>query len=196
MFRRRDPIPLWRRLRGWLWPDIGWRRLGIYLVKRVTRLPGTPHSIAAGLACGTALSFTPFIGLHAVLSVLLSFVVRGNYLAAVAGTLVGNPWTFPVIWVTTYQLGHFMLGSTPSRVAPEPELTSRWQEVRALIWPMTLGGVPLGALAGLTLYLPSVRLIAAYQEARRRRRERRRAERLSKLKITDPSASPRGAGGP
>jgi uncharacterized protein (DUF2062 family) len=196
MFRRRDPIPLWRRLRGWLWPDIGWRRLGIYLVKRVTRLPGTPHSIAAGLACGTALSFTPFIGLHAVLSVVLSFVVRGNYLAAIAGTLVGNPWTFPVIWVTTYQLGHFMLGSTPSQVAPEPELTSRWQEVRSLIWPMTLGGVPLGALAGLAIYLPSVRLIAAYQEARRRRRERRRAERLSKLKITDPSASPRGVGGP
>jgi uncharacterized protein (DUF2062 family) len=196
MFRRRDPIPLWRRLRGWLWPDIGWRRLGIYLVKRVTRLPGTPHSIAAGVACGTALSFTPFIGLHAVLSVVLSFVLRGNYLAAIAGTLVGNPWTFPVIWVTTYQLGHFMLGSTPSRVAPEPELTSRWQEIRSLIWPMTLGGVPLGALAGLAIYLPSVRLIAAYQEARRRRRERRRAERLSKLKLTDPSASPRGVGGP
>ena len=44
--------------------------------------------------------------------------------------------------------------------------------------------------------LASVRLIAAYQEARRRRRERRRAERLSKLKIADPSASPRGVGGP
>ena len=196
MFRRRHPIPLWRRLRGWLWPDIGWRRLGTYLVKRITRMPGTPHSIAAGLACGTAMSFTPFIGLHAVLSVLLSFVVRGNYLAAVAGTIVGNPWTFPVIWLTTYQLGHFMLGSTPSRVAPEPELTSRWQEVRALIWPMTLGSVPLGALAGLTIYFPSVRLIAAYQEARRRRRERRRAERLDKLKMTDPSTSPGSAGGP
>jgi uncharacterized protein len=196
VFRRRHPIPLWRRLQGWLWPQIGWRRLGIYLVKRVTRLPGTPHSIAAGFACGTAMSFTPFMGLHTLLSVLLSFVVRGNYLAAMAGTLVGNPWTFPVIWLTTYQLGHFMLGSTPSRVAPEPELTSRWQEVRALIWPMTLGGVPLGALAGVAIYLPSVRLIAAYQEARRRRRERRRAERLGKLKITDPSASPEGAGGP
>ena len=196
MFRRRNPIPLWRRLRGWLWPDIGWRRLGIYLVKRVTRLPGTPHSIAAGLACGAAISFTPFIGLHAVLSVLLSFVVRGNYLAALAGTLVGNPWTFPVIWLTTYQLGHFMLGSTPSQVAPEPELTSRWREIRALIWPMTLGGVPFGALAGLAVYLPTVRLIAAYQEARRRRRERRRAERLGRLKIADPSASPGSAGGP
>jgi uncharacterized protein len=193
VFRRRNPIPLWRRLRGWVWPDIGWRRLGIYLVKRVTRLPGTPHSIAAGLACGTAISFTPFIGLHTLLSVLLSFLVRGNYLAAIIGTLVGNPWTFPVIWLVTYQAGHYMLGSTPSRVAPEPELTSRWYEIRALIWPMTVGGVPLGALAGVAVYFPLVRLIAAYQEARRRRRERRRAERLDKLPET--SASP-GAGLP
>jgi hypothetical protein len=192
MFRRRHPIPLWRRLRGWLWPHIGWRRLGIYLVKRVTRLPGTPHSIAAGFACGTAISFTPFLGLHTLLSVLLSSLLRGNYLAAVAGTLVGNPWTFPVIWVMTYQLGHFLLGSAPSEIPPleEPELTSRWSELRGLIWPMTVGGLPLGALAGLLVYFPAARMIAVYQEARRRRRQRRQAERRGKLGIPDPSASP------
>ena len=191
MFRRRNPIPLWRRLRGWLWPDIGWRRLGIYLVKRVTRLPGTPHSIAAGFACGTAISFTPFLGLHTLLSVLLSFLLRGNYLAAVAGTLIGNPWTFPVIWLMTYQLGHVLLGSAPSEIAPleEPALTSRWNELKGLIWPMTVGGVPLGALAGLLVYFPVARMIAVYQEARRRRRLRRQAERRDKLGIANPSAS-------
>ena len=36
--------------------------MGTYLVKRVTRLSGTPHSIAAGAACGVAISFTPFLG--------------------------------------------------------------------------------------------------------------------------------------
>ena len=192
MFRRRQPIPLWRRLRGWLWPHIGWRRLGTYLVKRLTRLPGTPHSIAAGFACGTAISFTPFIGLHTLLSVLLSFLLRGNYLAAVVGTLVGNPWTFPVIWLTSYQLGHALLGSAPSAIAPleEPELTSRWHDLTALIWPMTVGGVPLGALAGLLIYLPVVRIVAAYQNARRHRRERRQAERRDRLGVPNPSASP------
>jgi uncharacterized protein (DUF2062 family) len=192
MFRRRQSIPLGRRLRGWLWPQIGWRRLGTYLVKRLTRLPGTPHSIAAGFACGTAISFTPFIGLHTLLSVLLSFLLRGNYLAAVVGTLVGNPWTFPVIWLISYQLGHALLGSAPSEIAPleEPELTSRWHDLKALIWPMTVGGVPLGALAGLLIYLPVVRVVAAYQNARRRRRERRQAERRDRLGVANPSASP------
>jgi hypothetical protein len=192
MFRRRQSIPLGRRLRGWLWPHIGWRRLGTYLVKRLTRLPGTPHSIAAGFACGAAISFTPFIGLHTLLSVLLAFLLRGNYLAAVVGTLVGNPWTFPVIWLTSYQLGHTLLGSAPSAIAPleEPELTSRWHDLKALIWPMTVGGVPLGALAGLLIYLPVVRIVAAYQNARRHRRERRQAERRDRLGVANPSASP------
>jgi uncharacterized protein (DUF2062 family) len=195
MFRRRHPIPFWRRLRGWLWPHIGWRRLGIYLVKRLTRLPGTPHSIAAGFACGAAMSFTPFIGLHTLLSVLLSFVLRGNYLAAAVGTLIGNPWTFPLIWFATYQLGHFMLGSVPAPTVPEPELTSRMHELRNYIWPMTVGGMPLGALAGLTVYFPVARMVAVYQEARRRRRQRRQAERRGRLGIPNPSASP-GTGVP
>ena len=92
---------------------MGWRRLGIYLARRLTRLPGTPHSIAAGFACGTAISFTPFLGLHTVLSVLLAFLVRGNYLAAVVGTLVGNPWTFPFLCVASIKLGHVLLGGAP-----------------------------------------------------------------------------------
>lgn len=193
MFRRRHPIPLWQRLRGWLWPHIGWRRHSVYLVKRLTRLPGSPHSIAAGFACGAAVSFTPFIGLHTVLSILLALAVRGNYLAAVVGTLVGNPWTFPLIWVATYELGHWLLGSPPAHVPPleEPELTSLFEDLRALIWPMTVGGVPLGALVGFAIYFPMVRMIAAYQEARRRRRLRRRAQRERRLNLrggTSPGA--------
>jgi uncharacterized protein (DUF2062 family) len=154
-------------------------------------LPGTPHSIAAGFACGTAISFTPFMGLHTLLSVLLSFVVRGNYLAAMVGTLVGNPWTFPFIWVATAQLGHALLGAPPpAEVLQEPEFHSLFHELGALIWPMTVGGLPLGALAGLAVYFPLVRMVAAYQTARRHRRERRRAERRGKLDVASPGASP------
>ena len=78
MFRRRHPIPLWQRLSRWLWPHIGWRRAGTYVWHRLTRLSGTPHSIAAGFACGTAISFTPFVGFHLLGGALLAFLVRGN----------------------------------------------------------------------------------------------------------------------
>jgi uncharacterized protein (DUF2062 family) len=92
--------------------------MGTYLVRRATRLAGTPHSIAAGAACGVAISFTPLIGLHLLGAFLLCLLVRGNYLAAAAGTLVGNPWTFPFIWVATDQLGHALMGSPPAQLEP------------------------------------------------------------------------------
>ena len=197
MFRRRHPIPLWWRLRGWLWPYIGWRRLGIYLVKRVTRLSGTPHSIAAGFACGTAISFTPFIGLHLIGGVLLSFVVRGNYIACAVGTLIGNPATFFFIWPASYQLGHWILGGRAIMPRSSEAWTMAWllENYERLVWPMTVGGVPLGIVAGLLLYFPLARAVSVFQEARRRRRERRQAERHNRVGMADPSASP-GTGVP
>ena len=51
-----------------------------------------------GRAGATAISFTPFIGLHLIGGLLLSFVVRGNYIACAVGTLIGNPATFFFIW--------------------------------------------------------------------------------------------------
>jgi uncharacterized protein (DUF2062 family) len=192
MFRRRHPISLWLRLQRWLWPHMGWRRLGVYLVKRLARLPGTPHSIAAGFACGTAISFTPFIGLHTALSLLLCVLVRGNYLAAVVGTLVGNPWTFPFIWVASAEVGRFLLGGLPTttQALQAPAMHGLFHELGTLIWPMTVGGVSLGVLAGLAVYFPAARMIAAYQSARRHRRERRRAERRDKLDVASPGPAP------
>jgi uncharacterized protein len=168
-------------VRRWLWPHIGWRRLGIYAVKRATRLPGTPHSIAAGVACGVAIAFTPFIGLHLLGSVLLCHLVRGNYVAAVVGTLVGNPWTYPFIWVTEYHLGHALLGTRATQLGPVQhwDLAALMGELEAVFWPMVVGSVPLALIAALATYFPLIRMIAACQEARRERRARRRRDRLA-----------------
>ena len=53
-----------------IWPTIGWKRLLRYWVIRITRLPGSVYSISAGFACGAAISFTPFVGLHFILGAL------------------------------------------------------------------------------------------------------------------------------
>ena len=131
--------------------------MGIYVVKRATRLPGTPHSIAAGAACGVASSFTPFIGLHLLGSFLLCLLVRGNYLAAVVGTLVGNPWTLPFIWVTAYHLGHALLGTH----GPQLEAVQHWDlatlmgELEAVFWPVAVGERSPGPDRGSRDILPA-----------------------------------------
>jgi hypothetical protein len=150
--------------------------MGAYLVKRATRLSGTPHSIAAGAACGVAISFTPFIGTHLLGAFLLCLLARGNYLAAAAGTLAGNPWTFPFIWVATYQLGHALLGTRPAQVEPvlHWDLATFVIKLEAVFWPMVVGSLPVAVIAGLATYFALVRMVAGYQEARARRRQSRR----------------------
>lgn len=172
---RRQPLSPYRRLRGWLWPYIGWRRAGRYLLMRIQRMPGTPHSIAAGFAAGAAVSFTPFLGAHFVMAFALAWLTRGNMLAAALGTLFGNPWTFPLIFAATYELGCFLLGMEPHglRHLAHLDLQMLLERVRHLLWPMIVGSVPLGLLAWLATYLVFIRIVAGLQERRRRRREAR-----------------------
>lgn len=80
-------------------------------VNKLNSLKGTPDSISKGFATGVAMSFTPFVGFHIVLSLLVSKITKQNGIAATLGTIAGNPWTFPFIWYATLHTGHFLLGS-------------------------------------------------------------------------------------
>lgn len=171
VFGSRRRLTLGERVRGWVWPYIGWRRAARYLLMRVQRMPGTPHGIAAGIAAGVAVSFTPFLGFHILLALALTWALGGNYIAAALGTLAGNPWTFPFMFAAAYEVGCLLLGRAPTGLADLANLT--WDnllgDVWRLLWPMTVGAVPLGVVAWLATYFPLVRMIAAFQERRRQR---------------------------
>ena len=79
-----------------------------YISLSIKRIKGTPQALSLGLATGIAISFTPFIGLHALLAIFISWVIGGSMAAALIGTLFGNPWTFPLIWYFTFEIGQFI----------------------------------------------------------------------------------------
>lgn len=115
MFGRRTRPSLAQRAKSLMWPERGFSRSWRYVVARLARLKSSPHAIAAGFAAGAAVSFTPLLGLHFVIAFALCLLTRGSFVAAVAGTLVGNPLTFPFIFAATYWLGTLMraLVATP-----------------------------------------------------------------------------------
>jgi len=174
MFARRTPLPLLRRIGGALWPSAGWRRATAYVAHRVRRLPETPYRIAAGFACGAAISFTPFIGLHFVGAALLAVLLRGNVVASAIGTVVGNPWTFPFIWAWIYSLGRWLTGgdviSNLPNVLSLNYIFSRPSEV---LLPMTIGGLPTAVVAWFAFFWPIRGAVVEYQRARRWRIRRR-----------------------
>lgn len=68
------------------------------------------HRIALSWAVGVSIGFSPILGLHTVLAVLLAFLLRLNKLDVLLGTQVINPWTLPAYWPAATTLGGIILG--------------------------------------------------------------------------------------
>jgi len=179
LFRRRETQTLWARLRTAVWPRHSWSRSARYFGKRVLRLSGSPHAVAAGVAAGVFASFTPFVGLHFIVSFVFAFVVGGNMLAAAMGTFVGNPLTFPFIWASTYSLGSQILGQSNALALHEIHyaLVHRSFEVLVpIIVPMLVGAVPIGLPIAVVFYVVAFFAVRAFRDLRRERLEARRRE--------------------
>lgn len=161
-----------------MWPTSSWKRSSSYYFKRVLRLSASPHAIAAGFAAGVFASFTPFLGLHFIISFIVAFLIGGNILAAAFGTAVGNPLTFPAIWISSYNVGSFVLGIEARGLSP-PEIVfsltkQPFEAVVPLLRTLLIGGIPLGLLFGLAAYGIVWWSVATYQRGRRRRLAERR----------------------
>ena len=93
---------------GFYQKSVAFSRTKKYISLSIKRIKGTPQALSLGLATGIAISFTPFIGLHALLAMFISWVIGGSMAAALIGKLFGNPWTFPFIWYFTFEIGQFI----------------------------------------------------------------------------------------
>ena len=173
LFKRREQPGYWQRFKLWLWPRVSWRRSGLYFLKRILRLSGTPYAIAMGAAVGSAVSFTPFIGFHLVLTFVVAWFLGGNMIAgAIGGTVFGNPLTYPFIWASTYQLGHLIIDSegrpAPARLGHDL-LHKSWHQLWPIVEPMTVGSIPLGIALGSVVYLIVYKAVSAYRQGRSQR---------------------------
>lgn len=159
------------RARDFFWPRIGWKRVLTYYKKRLFRISDTPHAIAAGLASGIAISFTPFIGFHLLFAAGLSLLTRGNVIASVIGTLIGNPATFPFIWLGTYYLGGLILGIDTHATHISGGLSYEFlkNNVSNIFVPMALAGTLVGAIAWFSSYYIFEKIISQYQQHKQKR---------------------------
>lgn len=130
-------------------------------MQKLVTLDDSPHRIALGFAVGVFLAFTPLLGLHTVLGLLIAFAFGLNRVAVLVGVFVNNPWTlFPIYGLATYVGGLFV--GFPSSL-PLAALgfggifKSRfWIEVAGTweFWkPLLLGSVILSCTAAALSYL-------------------------------------------
>ena len=174
MFRRRVPLSFVGKVRELLWPRKGFSRLYSYLVQRVLRMPGSAYSLACGFACGVAVSFTPLLGFHLLLAIGLAYFIRGNMATALLGTLFGNPWTFPFIFVLLQAVGEGLIqyfGLTS--LWATPEAGDVYGQFLDYFFPMALGGVLMFILSWLVSFTICYWGIISWREHRIRKRQKK-----------------------
>jgi uncharacterized protein len=159
------------------------RKIAAYYWRRLLRVRATPHEIALGGAAGVFAACTPFLGFQMALAAGLAVLLRVSVPAALLGTFIGNPLSWPAIWSASYIAGAYILGSNPSIAADQ--LADGASAFRATIeapgvslienvavnlsplWePLLLGGLFVGLLAAIISYYPTRRAVRVFQMRR------------------------------
>jgi uncharacterized protein (DUF2062 family) len=208
VFKRRDRRSALRATAEFFWPRRGWNRAFYYVWHRLRRLPDPPHRIARGIFCGIFVTFSPLFGLHFLLAFLVAKLIRGNIIAAILATFVGNPLTFFFIAASSLQTGHFLL-SFGAKTAPEvihsslgekfvnassdlkhnfyamfTSARADWHELHIfydeVFLPYLVGGILPGLVCGIIGYYISLPLIQVYQNRRKGLIKAKWAERKEK----------------
>ena len=137
-----------------------------YYKLKLARLSASPHAIASGFACGSMVSFTPLLGLHFLLAMVFAYIIRGNYVAALLGTIVGNPITFPFIWGLIYKVGAFVTSTKQKELNHEINIDMIITQTYEIFLPMLLGGAILAIPVWLLTYLLTHSFVSSYKKSK------------------------------
>jgi hypothetical protein len=142
-----------------------------------------PERLAAAWALGIALGLSPLIGLHTVIALLLAFAFRLNKVDVLLGTLLVNPWTFPVYFPTAVLVGRRLTGvHVPRFLLPHPEEilhAAMWRErapwLRSVLLTWGVGAGVLSLVGGAITYF-TLKWFIVHHRRRHAEKLRRGAE--------------------
>ena len=120
--------------------SINIKRASLFYFLKLIRVKDTKKKLAIGFACGSMVSFSPFIGFHFFLAVIFAYIFRGNIVASLIGTFVGNPFTFPFIWIFIYKVGNIFF-KNDQNFSLELNFKSLFDQGYDILIPMLIGSL-------------------------------------------------------
>jgi uncharacterized protein (DUF2062 family) len=126
----------------------------------------TPERTAAAFALGVFLGFSPFLGFHTLMGVVLAFILNLNRVAVLLGVYSNLPWIIGGYYAFTTMVGAALMRTRlpPGFRDQLGELFSVsatdlifWRQLGTLFWPLFwpyMLGSMLGALALAAIAYP------------------------------------------
>lgn len=117
---------------------------------KIIEIKDFPESVAIGLSWGVAISFTPLLGLHLIICYFGTWIMRGNIIAATVGTIIGNPWTFPIFFYVDYKIGTLFIFE--KIYFYEFKIIFFINNFGELFYPTLIGSLPLAIISWFCTY--------------------------------------------
>jgi uncharacterized protein (DUF2062 family) len=148
------------RVRGWL--------------EQLLHTHDTPQRTAAAYALGVFLGFSPLLGFHTVLGLILAFALRLNRVAVLLGVYSNLPWILVPYYTLSTWLGAALLRTEVPPGVVEAVMTSlenrSWNEFRSaagslkpVLWAFTFGSTVAAILLSLVSYRVSFVMITTHR---------------------------------
>ena len=142
---------------------INLKRASLFYFLKLVRVKDSQDKLAIGFACGSMVSFTPFIGFHFFLAIIFAYILRGNIVASLIGTFIGNPFTFPFIWIFLYKIGN-MFFKNDQNFSLELTFQNLFDQSYDIIIPMLVGSLIVSIPIWLISYYTVKFLILSFKK--------------------------------
>ena len=152
------------------------------LIKKLLHIEDTPERTALAYSIGIFLGFSPFLGFHTLMGLMIAFLFRLNRVAILLGVWTNNPWwivpyyvmaTWVGMWVTGFWVdwatlkGIFQLGMDQGFIGSDfwNRIASQW----GLLLSFGIGSLILCTLLSLVSYPLSLKWIKFYRSRKKER---------------------------
>jgi uncharacterized protein (DUF2062 family) len=130
----------------------------------------SPSRVALAFAAGVFIAFSPLLGIHTLLAIVIAVAFRLSKPAIVVGAWTNNPWTIAPMYSAGTLVGCFVLGVSPASLSEidwslhgRAFYESLAAGFRPLLLPFVVGNLLLGAVAALVSFLV-LRLLLAQRK--------------------------------
>jgi uncharacterized protein len=141
---------------------------------RILHIEDSAHRIALAVALAVAIAWTPAVGLHLVIYLLLAWLCQANVLVGIPFILLSNPLTLIPIYYPNYLLGRAMLGITdpPGNFLEAISIGGGFVKIVQTWWgatapyagPLWLGSLVLAIPVGAIVYGLIFRSVRRFQK--------------------------------
>lgn len=129
-------------------------------IRAILSLDSHPGHIAAGLAVGVFISFTPFFAFHTVLAIAAAFIFRLNKLTCITGAWVNTPFTVVPALGLSYKIGSILQGLPPLELKIKG---LEWQHLKEHAASLVLGSSIVGFVAAVLGYFLCYYLVVRFR---------------------------------